>query len=283
MAQMPHLFWKNKMKTLCYSLQDAHSWAEFSGDYNPVHFDLPWVQANGGERLSVHGMRALLDIKHFSSQQVSVSEIDANSDIKCVVRIRQPLWNNIEYSLVAGSKVGTSAILTADDQKCITCNLSITEKTEVYSIKNAKKINAIELVKKQELFDTYFQQLPLWMFLDAVLFQYLIEDQTLFQQENIAVWLPKDTTFKTLFSDYFVVQTHQELRFDPTLLQPQMLEDKTVALNIDIQPAIVTGTIDSGLLVCLSLVAEYQRKFITSAITLKISSTNNLNEGMTNE
>ncbi|EMN5657288.1 hypothetical protein NQ837_000542 [Providencia rettgeri] len=56
-----------------------------------------------------------------------------------------------------------------------------------------------------------------------------------------------------------------------------------MALNIDIQPAIVTGTIDSGLLVCLSLVAEYQRKFITSAITLKISSTNNLNEGMTNE
>lgn len=47
-----------------YSLNDAERWAEFSGDYNPIHFDLQQAQHLGQVQLTVHGMRAMLDIKY---------------------------------------------------------------------------------------------------------------------------------------------------------------------------------------------------------------------------
>ncbi len=51
------------MRTLHYTLSDAQQWAMFSGDNNPIHFSLEAARAIGGSQLSVHGMRALLDVK----------------------------------------------------------------------------------------------------------------------------------------------------------------------------------------------------------------------------
>lgn len=45
------------MKRLRYTLADARQWAAFSGDDNPIHFDLAAARAMGDGRLSVHGMR----------------------------------------------------------------------------------------------------------------------------------------------------------------------------------------------------------------------------------
>ncbi|MBO1916418.1 MaoC family dehydratase [Providencia rettgeri] len=59
------------MRTLRYTLEDAKQWASFSGDDNPIHFDLEWVKAKGGDQLSVHGMRALLDVKQFASESLN--------------------------------------------------------------------------------------------------------------------------------------------------------------------------------------------------------------------
>ena len=49
------------MNSVQYTLADANRWAEFSGDYNPIHFDLEQARLRG-EGLRVHGMRALLEI-----------------------------------------------------------------------------------------------------------------------------------------------------------------------------------------------------------------------------
>ncbi|GAB1437727.1 MaoC/PaaZ C-terminal domain-containing protein [Providencia sp.] len=261
------------MKTLRYTLKDAHNWAEFSGDYNPIHFDLPWVQAHGGDKLSVHGMRALLDVKLFSSQQLSSVVPKEDQAIKCVIRIRHPLWNDVEYSLVAGNKLGSSAVLMADGQKCVTCNLSLADQVEYCSAQSSTQISAIDLLNLQQIFTLYFPKLPLWVFLDAVIFQYLIETNAVLQQDGLAALLPKNASLKDIFAEYSVVQTHQELHFDPTFLQLGSLESQTQALNIHIQPAIITGDVDSGLLVCIQAVAEYQHKYITNSITLKISNT----------
>ncbi|HGN1705151.1 TPA: protein dehydratase [Providencia rettgeri] len=261
------------MKTLRYTLKDAHNWAEFSGDYNPIHFDLTWVQAHGGDKLSVHGMRALLDVKEFSSQQLSTAMLKAGQVIKCVIRIRHPLWNDVDYSLVAGTKLGSSAVLMADGQKCVTCNLSLVDQVEYCSAQNSAQISAIDLLNLQKIFVPYFPKLPLWVFLDAVIFQYLIETNDVLLHDSVTALLPKNACLKDIFANYSVVQTHQELHFDPTFLQLGSLESKTEALHIHIQPAIITGDVSSGLLVCIQAVAEYQHKFITNSITLKISAT----------
>ena len=51
------------MTLLHYTLADAQQWAAFSGDENPIHFDLAAARQMGAGQLSVHGMRALLDVK----------------------------------------------------------------------------------------------------------------------------------------------------------------------------------------------------------------------------
>ena len=48
------------MTLLHYTLADARQWAAFSGDENPIHFDLAAAREMGAGQLSVHGMRALL-------------------------------------------------------------------------------------------------------------------------------------------------------------------------------------------------------------------------------
>lgn len=83
------------MMPLHYGHQDASRWAAFSGDYNPVHFDEAWVKARGGHALSVHGMRALLDVKRFISPPA-----DSAPFLKCTVRLRRPLWRDTAYSLM---------------------------------------------------------------------------------------------------------------------------------------------------------------------------------------
>lgn len=261
------------MKTLCYTMKDANDWAEFSGDYNPIHFDLAWVQARGGNHLSVHGMRALLDVKHFSSQQFLQATFEADQAIKCVIRIRYPLWNNVKYPLVAGNKLGSSAILMTGGQKCITCNLSSTDRTALIQTQDTQYICANDVLNMQKTFNSRFSKLPLWIFLDAIVFKHLIENENILKGNHLTDWFPKNANLKDIFAHYSVVQTHQEVQFDPIFLQPDPFSGKSDAIKIGIQPEIVTGDIHSGLLVCIQIVAEYQHKLLSNSITLKISST----------
>lgn len=53
---------------LRFGMPEVAHWAEFSGDYNPIHFDLPQARTLGSEALIVHGMLALLPIKRWLAE-----------------------------------------------------------------------------------------------------------------------------------------------------------------------------------------------------------------------
>jgi len=46
-----------------FDSEQVKNWAEFSGDFNPIHFDLDWAQRLGVDNLVVHGMLAMLHLK----------------------------------------------------------------------------------------------------------------------------------------------------------------------------------------------------------------------------
>ncbi len=77
-------------------------------------------------------MRALLDVKQFASESLNhpllvSKEVTAPEFLKCVVRLRNPLWNDKDYQLVARNKAGSVALLSSDEQQnCLTCQLSLT-------------------------------------------------------------------------------------------------------------------------------------------------------------
>lgn len=76
-----------------YTLSDAQRWAAFSGDYNPIHFDLQHAQRFGQQALTVHGMRAMLDIKYQLSTGL-LPCLPATDFLRFNTRLRQPVLCN---------------------------------------------------------------------------------------------------------------------------------------------------------------------------------------------
>ncbi|EPL9569281.1 MaoC family dehydratase [Providencia rettgeri] len=268
------------MITLHYTLADAAGWAKFSGDYNPIHFDLKWVQAAGGEQLSVHGMRALLDAKQFASERFLHRSQDAqqrtkSAFIKCVVRLRSPLWNDKFYDLVARNKAGSVAILSTEEQQnCLTCQLSPLDSLNINVMDWEGSISSADMAKLQLSFPLYPMEMYEWQFMDAILFQYLIHDNSLLKQKDISKWLPEGATLKDIFSRYPIVQTHQEVIFDSDLLKKWSPMSKPNSMKIQILPALVMGDLASGLLISINIVGSYENKLISNSITLKVNALN---------
>lgn len=261
------------MKSLYYTLADAKKWAEFSGDDNPIHFNLDWVRENGGDRLSVHGMRALLDAKQLASDQLIDNAPIHASYMKCAVRLRNPLWNDKAYELVERNRAGSVAILSSDEQQnCLTCQLSPLDDYKFNEINHMAKISSKQVAALQLSFSHFSKKLYDWQFIDAVLFWHLIHDSTLLQQDNIAEWLPKDASLKNIFSRYPIVQTHQEVIFDSELLQKWKLAIEPAPIYIRVLPSLVIGSMDNGLLISINIAARYKNKLVSNSITLKVNS-----------
>ena len=67
---------------LTFDLPAVRRWAEFSGDFNPIHFDLAHARKAGMDKLIVHGMLALMPIKQMLSQRSVMGAVnDAVNDV----------------------------------------------------------------------------------------------------------------------------------------------------------------------------------------------------------
>lgn len=265
------------MTSLHYTHQDARRWAAFSGDYNPVHFDEGWVKAQGGEALSVHGMRALLDVKRFISPAA-----DSAPFLKCTVRLRRPLWRDTSYSLVreASKRVAASVRSSAASETCLSCQLTPVDALPLAAGESRQVLDASALKALHQAFMPLLPDAQQWHFLDAVLFRHLLHDDALLRQESIAAMLPTCRTLEALFARVPVVQTHQDVIFDSHLLAPWRAEDIPESLTIDTLPALVVGDLANGAVVRIAARTSYQHYSISNAVTLKVGA---LTKGHSNE
>jgi hypothetical protein len=76
---------------LHFESRDVDAWAEFSGDYNPVHFDADHAHAAGLEGLIVHGMLALLHVKHAVSKATDHAALCGSTWLKFRALLRNPV------------------------------------------------------------------------------------------------------------------------------------------------------------------------------------------------
>jgi hypothetical protein len=265
------------MMTLHYSQQDARLWAAFSGDYNPVHFDKAWVKSQGGSRLSIHGMRALLDVKRFISPEVRRSPF-----LKCTVRLRRPLWRDTDYLLMRDSNKPVSAAvhdLTAQ-KVCLSCTIVPVSLFVVEEAESQRELGASTIAALHQTFLPLLPDARQWHFLDALLFRHLLQDTALLDQKVIASLVPAGRTLDALFTRYPVVQTHQEVVFDSHLLAPWQSVPLPEPLEIETLPAMVVGDLLQGAVVRIAAQTRYQQHYISSAVTLKVGP---LTKGNANE
>lgn len=80
---------------------DLQRWAEYSGDYNPIHFDLSQARRLGMDELVVHGMLTMLPVKGFVSRH-DVPE--AGQWLRMRTLLRRPLPLGGAYSVAARSR-----------------------------------------------------------------------------------------------------------------------------------------------------------------------------------
>ncbi|CAH5744548.1 hypothetical protein AI2991V1_5126, partial [Klebsiella oxytoca] len=261
---------------LRYTLADAQQWAAFSGDENPIHFDYAAARAMGAGQLSVHGMRALLDVKRDVQSRLCRPE----GYVKCQVRLRRPLWCDTDWLLTPGT--AKQRILSAasvshpqNGEICLSCQMSLAAEPESLEGKQPSKLASTTLLALQSHFNRAWPDLAQWQFLDALLFRQLICDEALLRQENIAALLgPGETSLQQIFSRYPVLQTHQEVVFDAHLagkgtpVQPG-------SLSLWLLPSLVVGQAEQGALVRIAAAAQLDDQVITNVITLKVGPVTN--------
>lgn len=266
------------MTLLHYTLADALQWAAFSGDENPIHFDLQAARAMGVGERSIHGMRALLDVKRDVHSRLSLSHPEHY--VKCQVRLRRPLWCDTDWLLTPGR--GKNRILSAasvsnpqNGELCLSCQMRMATEPELLAGKQPSIVSPKTLLELQSRFNNAWPDLAQWQFLDALLFRQMIGDRALLRQENIAALLgPGETSLQQIFTRYPVLQTHQEVVFDAHLAgnaAPICPE----SLSIWLLPSLVVGKVERGALIRIAAAAQLDNRVITNVVTLKVGPVNN--------
>ena len=259
------------MTLLHYTLADARQWAAFSGDENPIHFDLAAAREMGAGQLSVHGMRALLDVKRDAHSRLYRPE----RYVKCQVRLRRPIWCDTDWLLTPG--VAKNRLLSAtsvsnphNGELCLSCQMSTAAGPESLVGKQPCTIAPKTLRELQSCFNAAWPDLAQWQFLDALLFRQLIGDPALLRQENIASLLgPGETSLQQIFTRYPVLQTHQEVVFDARLAgKATPIWPESLALWL--LPSLVVGQVEQGALVRIAAAAQLDNLIITNVVTLKV-------------
>lgn len=255
------------MMPLHYTLSDAYGWAAFSGDYNPVHFDASWAKKQGAAHLSVHGMRALLDVKAAIGPSASDAPL-----LKCTVRLRRPLWCDLPYQLIRDERKAAAAIVRdpASGETCLSCQIAPgAALPDVDSVSRSELDRPTQALLQQK-FAALLPAGQRWHFLDALLFRHLIQDDALLRQEAVAAMLPQGTTLEALFAHIPVIQTHQESLFDHRLLAGWHPDEPAENLTLETLPVMVIGDLQQGAIVRIAARTHSRNQFISTAVTLKI-------------
>ncbi|MDN6073746.1 MAG: MaoC family dehydratase, partial [Enterobacterales bacterium] len=187
------------MNSVQYTLADANRWAEFSGDYNPIHFDLEQARLRG-EGLRVHGMRALLDIKQ-EIARAALGLDESAAYLRCVARLRQPVWCDTPYQLI---RAGRKASIVHPDSgtASMSCQVSAVQSLVDGDNGESGTLEAVDIIRHGQTFSALQPHAQQWQFLDALLFRYLIHDSGLLRQQVLCHYFPENAqaSFEAIFT-----------------------------------------------------------------------------------
>jgi hypothetical protein len=162
------------------SASAAESWALFSGDWNPIHFDINAARSVGADRLVVHGMLALLHVKQSSSSHIWASaNVDGRQQFSAFFRL--PAMQDARLELNLKSKGdGLVYSLRADDYLSVRGNHGNADgwfDDEVGPSIEHKLIAGSAVAARYVHFGTLFPFVThQWIFLDALIFSDFLGD-----------------------------------------------------------------------------------------------------------
>lgn len=258
---------------LNYSLRDAEEWAAFSGDYNPIHFDLQHVRQMGLEQLSVHGMRAMLDMKRHLSATLLASAPQADFYAFCA-RMRQPVLCQTPYHLqIAGNGAPVSGKLldSTTQEICFTGKLTLAQPPVLAVDATEHALTVAEVMELGQRFPgDVTDATQTWSFFDALLFQLLVKSPETLATLTTALPELAAATLIDVFAQIPVVQTHHETHFSARLFTAGASLHLEERLHYAVQPMLIMGDKNSGFVLRAVIQARIgQQPLIMTAVTLK--------------
>ncbi len=257
----------------CYTLKDAERWAEFSGDRNPVHFDLAHARQMGGENLMVHGMRAMLDMKRELSLRLLEGGI-SSPWMKFTARLRRPILCQQQYHLnVTRAGERFNARLSSADEKnehYVARLAPASPQSGTFPPPGELRTVAITPALKACFSGQADDAAQRWVFLDAMLFKTLLSSPELLSalSEFAPVCQGTTTTLHDLFASTPVVQTHHEVYFSAELLASAL----EATLLVDIAAPQMVGNRESGYVMRMDIRGwSGDRPQLLTSITFRIS------------
>ncbi|MGL5384659.1 MAG: hypothetical protein ACRDCA_02090, partial [Serratia sp. (in: enterobacteria)] len=239
----------------------------------PIHFDLQHVRKMGADQLSVHGMRAMLDMKrHLSATLLSAPP--EHDFYVFSTRMRWPVLCETPYYLQIGSngKQITGELLDcATQESCFNSKLAPARSLELVTAEHEHALTVTEVMALCQPFPGQASEATqAWSFFDALLFQLLVKSpETLAALTNALPELQAATLIE-VFAQIPVVQTHHETHFSARLFNPARLFEPEDRLYYTIQPMLIIGDRSSGFALRAVIEARTQRHpLLVTSVTLK--------------
>lgn len=259
------------MTDMTYDGFHAKRWAHFSGDYNPIHFDLLAVAKLNQTALVAHGMRVLADVQNELINHSGIFSATYSSPVKFSAKFEKPVSCGTMYSLRHNDGE------TKTTFKLIDSSTGITHIRGTISQANYPTINDViaERVLSKEYQD---EVVALWpadieknyaVFLSSVMFRELFRTKDLFPADFLNKCTPVHS-LSALLSQEHVLQTHYDFYCHSSLFYRggQKIED----LCLSIARPLITGDADYGWLIQVQVAAkEKQNTLMQMSVTLKVA------------
>lgn len=262
------------MKRLRYGSGDIATWAEFSGDFNPVHFDPAVAARLGMPDVPVHGMRVMLDVKSALYREACKRPAAEREPLLFKATLRAPVLRDRPYQLhidPGANRLKFSVVYETSSETCINGYLrtasAIGGDVGGEAARAAGAAPPLTLDKKalaQQI--AHFTALadpaqPAWMLLDALLFRHLmLHESKLFGDVARVFGVERVHSASALMRDVAVLQTHHETLIPPPMksitLDGLLEEIGARALCFEIGAPAMAGDASSGLAIAGSLVAR---------------------------
>jgi hypothetical protein len=156
-----------------FSMTEVNKWAHFSGDFNPIHFDLSYARILGEDRLIVHGMLATMPFKQDAWRHYQELGCCIDGWIKFRTLFRKPLAHDevVVMTHVLGRTPGFRINQETSGQEHFRGSCTPGAPPLKAARPCAEPIASTLPLTQVEAFTTAYPEFPEpWIALDAVLF-----------------------------------------------------------------------------------------------------------------
>lgn len=259
------------MTVITYDEGHAKRWANFSGDYNPIHFDLLAALKLKQTALIAHGMRVLADVQNELISQSDIFTPAHSTQVKFSAKFEKPVLCGMKYALLH-TDGGLKATFRLID--------SLTGVTHIRgTITKANYPTFDDVIAERTLSKAYQNEvIQLWpadieqnyaVFLSSVMFRELFNVEDLFSSdfinESIAVH-----SLSALLAEEKVLQTHYDFYCNSSLFYKDRRGIEGLCLAIE--KPLITGDASYGWLIQAQVAAkENENTIMQISATLKVA------------